>query len=210
MKERSLNIPVSESEVRELKIGDTVYLTGPIYTGRSLLHIRCIDQDICPPLDFTRMNVLLHVGPVMEKVGDTWKAIGLMPTSSIRFEKYGSAIIRKLGIRAIIGKTTMGHKTMETMKEVGCVHLTAVGVMGNILARQVVRVPEVHFLDELGKTEATWVMEVENAGPFIVSIDTYGNNIFSQIDSIVKENFKEFYKKFGISDDFTYTDVNPL
>ncbi len=209
MKEKHFKIPLTEEDVRGLEIGDVVYLDGPIYTGRSLLHIRAIDQDIIPPIDFSKMNVCVHVGPVMEKVDDLWKPVGIAPTSSIRFEKYGAALIKKLGIRTIIGKTTMGQLSMNAMKELGCVHLTVVGVMGNIFARQVTRVIGVHFLDELGKTECTWVMEVENAGPFIVSIDTKGNNLFHQVDSKVKENFKEFYKKFDIPEDFIYTEVNP-
>ncbi len=52
-------------------------------------------------------------------------------------------------------------------------------------------------------------MEIENAGPFIVSIDTHGNNLFHQVDAKVKEKFKEFYRRFDIPEDFTYTDVNP-
>lgn len=132
----------------------------------------------------------------------------MAPTSSIRFEKYGSAIIKKLGIRAIIGKTTMGNGTMEMMKKFGAVHLTVVGIMGNLLASQVKRVLGVHFLEELGRTEATWVMELEKAGPFIVDIDTKGNNLFHQLNREVELRFKEFYKKFGVPRGFKYTDVN--
>ena len=208
MAKKYLKIPLTEGDVRGLEIGDVVFLDGPVYTGRSLFHIRAVDQNIIPPIDFKKMNVLLHIGPVMEKVGDLWRPVSMAPTSSIRFEKYGAAVIKKLGIRGIIGKTTMGVGTMEMMKEFGAVHLTVVGVMGNLLANEVKRVLGVHFMDELGKTEATWVMELEKGGPFIVDIDTKGNNLFHQVNKDVASKFEKFYEKFGISKEFKYTDVN--
>jgi len=208
MAEKYLKIPLTEDEVRELKIGDVVFLDGPVYTGRSLFHIRAIDQNIIPSLDFKQMNVLMHIGPVMEKLDDSWRPVSMAPTSSIRFEKYGAAIIKKLGIRAIIGKTTMGNETMEMMKKFGCVHLTVVGIMGNLLANQAKKVLGVYFLEELGRTEATWVMELEKGGPFIIDIDTKGNNLFHQVNREVESKFEKFYEKFGIPKGFEYTDVN--
>lgn len=208
MPEKYLKIPLKEEDVRGLDIGDIVFLDGPVYTGRSLFHIRAVDQNIIPPIDFSVMNVLLHIGPVMERVEDIWRPVSMAPTSSIRFEKYGASIIKKLGIRAIIGKTTMGIGTMEMMKKFGAVHLTVVGVIGNILAKQVKKVIGVYFLEELGKTEATWVMELERGGPFIVDIDTKGNNLFHQVNRDVNLRFEKFYEKFGIPKDFKYTDVN--
>ena len=164
MSERRLKIPLSETVVRSLDIGEIVYLDGPIYTGRSLFHIRCIDEGICPPIDPDKMNVLFHAGPMMEKVSDEWKPLSMTLTASIRFDKYGAAIVKKLGIRAIVGKTTMGNETMEAMKEHGAIHLTSVGIMTNILPAQAKKVLGVYFKEELGGTEATWMIEFEKAG----------------------------------------------
>ncbi len=207
MREKYLNVPLSERDVRELEIGEVVYLNGPVYTGRSLFHIRAVEQGIVPPVDPEKMNVLVHAGPMMEKVGDGWRPISMTLTASIRFDKYGPAIIKKLGIRAMIGKTTMGHETMETMREYGAVHLTAVGVMTNILPAQVRKVMGVYFMEELGGTEATWIMELEKAGPFIVDIDTKGNNLFQQLHREVEKRFKILYRRFGVPRGFRYTDV---
>ncbi len=207
MREKYLKVPLSERDVRELEIGDVVFLNGPVYTGRSLFHIRAVEQDIVPPVDPEKMNVLVHAGPMMEKVGDGWRPISMTLTASIRFDKYGPAIIKRLGIRAMIGKTTMGHETMEAMRKYGAVHLTAVGVMTNILTAQVRKVLGVYFMEELGGTEATWMMELEKAGPFIVDIDTQGNNLFHQLHREVEKKFKKFYRRFGIAKGFRYTDV---
>lgn len=207
MNEKFLKIPLSEEDVRGLKIGDVVFLNGPVYTGRSLFHIRAVDQDIIPPIDRGKMNVLVHAGPMMERVNDSWRPISMTLTASIRFDKYGPAIINKLGIRAMVGKTTMGRETMNAMKEYGAVHLTSVGIMTNILPAQVNKVLGVYFLEELGGTEATWVMELEKGGPFIVDIDTEENNLFHQVNREVERRVKKLYKKFGIPESFRYTDV---
>jgi tartrate/fumarate subfamily iron-sulfur-dependent hydro-lyase beta chain len=203
-----LKIPLSEEDARGLQIGDVVYLSGPIFTGRSLFHIRAIDHDTIPPIDYERVNVLFHAGPMMTMKDNSWMPVSMTLTASIRFEKYCADVIRKLVLRAVVGKTTLGLGSMKVMEELGAVHLTSVGIMTNILPAQVKEVLGVHFLDEIGKTEASWVMQVENAGPFLVDIDTRGNNLFYDIREKVKKRFKSFYEKYGIPEDFKYTDVN--
>ena len=206
MKTRRLAIPLQEEDVRGLNIGDVVYLDGQVYTAMSLFHIRAIDTDVLPPIDFKEMNVLLHAGPLMKRTEDRWIPLGIDPTSSLYLDKYGPGIISKLAIRAIIGKTTMGRETMGIMKKCGCIHLTVPGVMGNILASQAKRVVGVYDLEELGSNEATWIIELENAGPFIVDIDTYGNNLIHVRNNVIAEHLEEFYEKYGVRD-FTYINV---
>jgi L(+)-tartrate dehydratase beta subunit len=145
----------------------------------------------------------------MEKVGNGWRVVGVTPTSSIRFEKYGGAVVRLLGLRALIGKTTMGAETARAFREVGCVHLTPVGVCGNILARQVTEVKAVHFREEIGNAEATWVYELLDAGPFIVDMDSSGRNLFHEVYRESSRRLAEAYPRFGIRPDFEYTDVAP-
>ena len=201
---KRLTIPLLEKDVRQLNIRDVVYLDGLIYTCRSLFQIRAVEQDILPPIGFKKMNVMFHMGGIMKKVENEWIAVSLLCTSSIRFEKLGAPIIKKLGVRAIIGKGTMGVETMRAMKEVGCAHLSWGGLMGTMLAKNVKRVVDVYDLEELGPLEATWVLEIENFGPFIVDIDTNGNNLFDQVNEQVNKKLETAYEKYGIKD-FTYT-----
>lgn len=176
-----LQLPIDEKKARSLKLGEMVVVSGRLFTGRSLIHIRAIEQDIVPPLDFEKNNCFFHVGPVMRREGNEWKIVSIEPTSSIRFERYGADLIRKLKLRTIIGKTTMGLRTAQALREVGGVHLSKVGICGNLLVSGVKSIEGVYFLDELGKTEATWVFDVERMGPFFVDIDANGNNYFDQI-----------------------------
>jgi tartrate/fumarate subfamily iron-sulfur-dependent hydro-lyase beta chain len=203
MAAKRLSIPLSEKDVRGLNIWDVVYFDGLIYTCRSQFQIRAVEQEILPPVDFKKLNVMLHMGGIMKKVGESWIPLSLLCTSSIRFEKLGAQIINKLGVRAIIGKSTMGAGTMKAMKRLGCVHLAWGALIGNILAEKVKKVVEVHYLDELGPLEATWIFEVENFGPFVVDIDAHGNNLFDRLNTDVELQFKKAYEKYGIVD-YTY------
>lgn len=205
---RELHLPLSESEAGSLRLGDLCTVTGTIFTGRSRFHIRAMEEEIVPPLDYAKVNAFFHVGPVMRRDPDGWKIVSIEPTSSIRFERYGGDVVRKLGLRTLIGKTTMGPKTAAALAEVGGVFLSKIGLCGNQLAQQVRRVREVHFLEELGKTEATWVFEVERFGPFFVAIDARGNSYFENLDAEVEARFEAAREALGIPPNYQYTQVN--
>jgi fumarate hydratase subunit beta len=206
MTSRTLTVPLTEEDISSLKVGDVVHLSGAVFTAMSLFHIRYTEKGILPPLDFEKLNVLVHAGPLMKRFRDKWMPLGIDPTSSLYMDKYGPAIIEGLRLKAIVGKTTMGRESMAAMKDVGCVHLTIPGVMGNILASQVKRVIEVHDLEEVGSNEATWIIEFEKAGPFIVDIDIHGNNIIWDQHEKVKKEFRKFYAKYGLKE-FKYIHV---
>jgi len=206
---RHLQLPLSEKEARSLKIGEMVTLTGTVFTGRSRFHIRAIEQDILPPVDFREINVFFHAGPVMRQENGQWKIVSIEPTSSIRFERYGAAVVRKLNLRVLIGKTTMGRGTSEALREVGGAHLTKIGICGNQLVPQVKRIRAVYFLEELGKTEATWLFEVEKFGPFFVDMDARGNNYFDRLDKEVNGRLPVISRELGIPGDYKFTSVNP-
>ncbi len=205
---KHLQLPLSEDEARSLKMGDMVTVSGKVFTGRSRFHIRAIEDDILPPIDFSQINTFFHVGPVMRLKDDGWELVSIEPTSSIRFERYGADVVRKLKLRTLIGKTTMGPATTEALGEVGGVYLTKIGICGNQLGAQVKEVEEVYFLDELGKTEATWVFEVEKFGPFFVGIDSHGNNYFEELSKDVEKHMPEINAELGVPEDYDYTDVN--
>lgn len=206
---KNLQLPLEKEEARNLKLGEIVTVSGKIFTGRSRFHIRAIENNILPPIDFASVNCFFHVGPVMRKEGDEWKIVSIEPTSSIRFERYSADVVRKLNLRTIIGKTTMGRRTAEALRETGGVYLSKIGLCGNMLGTQVKKVHDVFFLEELGKTEACWVMEVENFGPFFVAIDSNGRSYFEDMNAEVSDKMKKVNEMLGIASEYTYTEVNP-
>jgi tartrate/fumarate subfamily iron-sulfur-dependent hydro-lyase beta chain len=205
---KNLSLPLSPDEARHLRLGEQVTVTGSVFTGRSRFHIRAVEDNLFPPLDFAKVNGFFHVGPVMRETGAGWEVVSCEPTSSIRFERYGPDVVRKFNLRTLIGKTTMGPATAEALREVGGVYLSKIGVSGNLLRKQVKRVREVHFLEELGKTEATWVFDVEAFGPFFVAIDAEGNNYFKDLDEEVRSRLPDIETSLGIPAGYAFTDVD--
>jgi L(+)-tartrate dehydratase beta subunit len=202
LKIAKLTTPLSLDDVQGLELGDMVYLNGLVFTCRGLFQRRVIDEGIPPPIDTRKINVMIHVGPIVQKTNEEWKVVSMAPTTSNRYEKWGAKTIEKLSLRAIVGKGTMGPSTAEAMRKFGCVHLTTVGVMGAMLPL-LVKVKEVHW-QELGPIEATWVLEAKDLGPFQVDIDTRGNRHFQKIDEVIEVRRKEVYKKLGIPESFKY------
>ena len=117
MAEYHLTSPLKEEEIRKLKIGDTVYLSGNAFTCRSRLQRYIFDEAHTLPFDTTDRNLLIHNGPIIIKEQGRWKLVSFMPTSSIRFEKWGAKSVKEWGLRMIVGKTTMGAETAAAMKE---------------------------------------------------------------------------------------------
>lgn len=206
---RDIKLPMTEEDVKSLKLGEMITVSGLLFTGRSRLHIRAIEDNIYPPIDYEKINCFFHVGPVMRQEEDgEWKVVSCEPTSSIRFERYGADVVRKFSLRTLIGKTTMGPATAQALKEVGGIYLSKIGLSGNALKDQVKKVHDVYFLDELGKTECTWIYEVDHFGPFFVAMDSEGNNYFEDLAKEAESKMPEIEKDLGIPAGYDYTEVN--
>jgi len=205
---KNIQLPMSRSDAESLQLGEMITVSGMLFTGRSRFHIRAVAENIYPDIDYEKINCFFHVGPVMRKNQEEWEVVSCEPTSSIRFERYGADVVRKFNLRTLIGKTTMGPGTAEALKEVGGVYLSKIGLSGNALRDQVKKVHEVHFLDELGKTECSWVYEVDHFGPFFVAIDARGRNYFEELAAEANARMPEIEKALDIPCGFQYTEVN--
>ena len=204
MAEYHLTSPLREEEIRKLKIGDTVYLSGNAFTCRSRLQRYIFDEGNTLPFDTSDRNLLIHNGPIVIKENGKWKLVSFMPTSSIRFEKWGAKSVKEWGLKMIVGKTTMGEETAAAMKEAGCVHVSPRSVSPNLWIDSI-EVEDVYLFDELGSIEAAWFFSVKELGPFIVDIDCEGNNYFDHLDECIANKKAEALKKLGIDNSFEFT-----
>jgi len=204
MADYHLKSPLLDSDVEQLKIGDVVYINGPAFTCRSRLQRYVFDEGFELPFSTDERNVLIHAGPIIINEAGEWELVSFMPTSSIRFEKWGARSVEEWGLKLICGKTTMGTATAAMMKEKKCVHITPCSVSPNLWSDSI-RVEDVHLLEELGSIEAAWLFDLQELGPFIVDIDCWGNNLFDQYRSRVDAKRDEAYKKLDIPEDFKYT-----
>ncbi len=177
-----LTTPLSEEAVRALKVGDIVLLQGEMYTGRDAVHAYLMKNP--PPVDL-RGAVLYHCGPVMLKQGDGWVTKAAGPTTSIREEPYQAEVIRRYGLRGVIGKGGMGAKTLAGMKEAGAVYLHAIGGAAQFYARAVEKVLGVHLM-EFGIPEAMWRLRVKDFLT-IVTMDAHGNSLHAEVKQATGE-----------------------
>ena len=175
---KRLTYPFSEKEVRSLKTGDAVLVSGKIFTGRDRFHKHFADGGTLP-VDF-RDGGLFHCGPVMVRKGGEWKVVAAGPTTSVRENPYEPAFIEASGVRLVIGKGGMDSNTLDACGKFGCVYLQAVGGAAALTAACVKRVPGVHFLEEWGAAEACWEFEMVDF-PCVVAMDSHGRSLFSSI-----------------------------
>jgi tartrate/fumarate subfamily iron-sulfur-dependent hydro-lyase beta chain len=174
----SLAAPITEEQIRSLKVGDTVELSGCLYTGRDAVHHR-LHTGVKPPVDL-RGQVIYHCGPVMVKnAAGAWECRGAGPTTSSREEPYQWEVIRDYGIRGVIGKGGMGQKTLDACRQYGCVYFHAIGGAAQVCAERITRVDGVDWM-ELGSPEAIWHLWVERF-PVIVTIDSHGNSLHKDV-----------------------------
>ncbi len=204
MAEYHLTSPLKDEDVTKLKLGDIVYISGPVFTCRSRLQKYIFDENNILPFSTENRNVLIHNGPIVIKEDGKWKLVSFMPTSSIRFEKWGAKSVNEWGLKMIIGKTTMGKKTAEMMKKRKCVHASPTSVSPNLWVDSI-EVEDVHLFKELGSIEAAWFFKINELGPFVVDIDSEGNNLFDNLDEKIAENKKNALKALGIEEDFEFT-----
>jgi fumarate hydratase class I len=115
-REIAMQAPISEEQIRSLKVGDVVLVSGLMYTGRDAVHAHLMKN--APPVDL-RGSVLYHCGPVVMRDGQSWKVTAAGPTTSIREEPYQAEILRTYGVRVVVGKGGMGAKTLAGLQEFG-------------------------------------------------------------------------------------------
>lgn len=204
MAEYHLTSPLTDEDVKKLKLGDTVYLSGECFTCRSRLQKYIFDEGNVLPFDTKDRNILIHNGPIVVKENGKWRLVSFMPTSSIRFEKWGAKSVSEWNLKMIVGKTTMGEKTAQMMKEKKCVHVSPRSVSPNLWIDSI-EVQDVYLYDELGRIEAAWFFKMNDLGPFIVDIDADGNNYFDHLDKDIADRKEKALKKLGIDDTFEFT-----
>lgn len=178
---RNLQIPFTEEQVRSLGLGEAVLLSGILYTARDAAHrwLAALPAPENPPP--IAGGVLYHCGPVVVSSGNgDWQITAAGPTTSAREEVYEADVIRRYGIRGIIGKGGMGEATAAACRECGCVYFSAVGGAAQVLAQAIVRVRNVFQYEEFGAPEALWELEVRNF-PVIVTMDAKGGSLHQQV-----------------------------
>ena len=199
MREVYLTCPVKSEDLVTLKLGDQVYLSGVIFTGREGLYQRLIEQNLELPVPVTEIsNVNFQCSPAATANEEGYVVKAVTATASFRFGKWMEAFFKKTACKIIIGKAGMTSADYKKhFVPAGAVYLTTVGYgLGATYGRTIRKVLNAYWLEELGVAQAVWVLEVEKMGPFIVESDSEGNSLFELCNEKVNENLKSLYEKF--------------
>jgi len=196
--EHHLKTPVPEEEIRNLRAGDLIYVTGTVITARDEAHLKALElheKGEAPPVDF-KGNGVFHCGPIMQKDdGGEWRVVAAGPTTSARMEIFQDEFIKVYRPSVIIGKGGMGKRTAKACQEYGCVYGAFTGGAALLAARGIKKVRNVFWLEELGMPECLWIYDVENFGPMIVTIDTHGGNLTADVGAKVAEKRDQLIKE---------------
>lgn len=175
-KMKRLTLPLSDSDIKNLKAGETVLLSGTMLTGRDAAHKRLyelVEKGEKLPIDI-KGELIYYVGPAPAKPGFAVGPAG--PTSSYRMDKYAPTLL-DLGLKGMIGKGARNQDVIDAIVRNGCVYFACVGGAAALIAKSIKK-EEILCYEDLG-TEAIRRYTVENF-PCIVAIDSYGNNAYTE------------------------------
>jgi tartrate/fumarate subfamily iron-sulfur-dependent hydro-lyase beta chain len=175
----ALAAPCDRATVEALRVGTLVDLSGTIITGRDRFHkyLACGGESPVALAD----AAIYHCGPIVAGRPGAWQLRAAGPTTSLREEPYMAEIIRRFGVRVIIGKGGMGAATQAACRDYGCVYLQAVGGGASIIAAGMAAVEAVYLLAEFGAAEAVWVFRCTRLRA-AVTIDAHGNSLYEGVE----------------------------
>ena len=174
--EFKLKTPLKRDTTGNLRIRDTVFISGIIYTARDSAHKRIVNEG--SPIKL-QGAVIFHAGPIIEEQEGEYRMVAVGPTTSTRMNAYQAEILDQ-GVLAIIGKGGMDKRTADALKRNNAVFLAAVGGCAALYVNSVVKITDVKWLD-LGVPEAIWELEVHDFGPLIVTMDSAGGNLYEEV-----------------------------
>ena len=174
-----LTTPISAEDLKDIHIGDIIYLSGSLTTCRDVAHRRVVEEGREIPVD-VRNNAILHAGPIIRPLeNDRFEMVSVGPTTSMRMEKFEYEFVKTTGVRVIVGKGGMKENTANACKDFGAIHCVIPAGNAVVAAVCVEEIVRAEWRD-LGMPETLWNCRVKEFGPLIVSIDAEGRNYFEE------------------------------
>jgi L(+)-tartrate dehydratase beta subunit len=197
MSEFFFETPLSEADVRQLRIGDSVTLDGIVFGVRDATLLRVFDDNVAPPVSW-RGAALLHTAPNVRKIAPgRYEPISVGTTTSMRMDRFTERLLKEHGVRAILGKGGLSDESARAMVEYGACYLTVTGGAAAVETLQVEEIEKVYWEDLM--PECVWQFRFRGFGPLIVGIDTHGGNLQMQVEANARERTAALLAKMGIT-----------
>jgi len=197
--DREITLPIAEKDVRGLRVGDILYITGKVFTARDEAHhLMLARREKGEEIPFHPEEMaLFHCGPVVKEEAGSWRVIAAGPTTSVRMELFEDHFLSAFKTRIVIGKGGMGDRTQAALEKEGAVYAHYTGGAGALAAGAVRRVERVLWLEKLGMPEAVWILDVERFGPLLVTMDSAGGNLYKDLDRTISRNRERINARIG-------------
>jgi len=184
------NMPVTEAEIRQLRVNDTVTLNGTLYGIRDATQIHMFDHGRKTRFDLNG-HAVIHTAPNVRWAGETqatpcgYAPICIGTTTSARMERFTRPLMQEYGVRVIIGKGGLGQGSLDAFRELGGVYLAIVGGAAALETTWVEVIEDVD-LDDLNP-ESLWKFRVKGFGPLLVSMDSHGASLYTAVNQSARE-----------------------
>ena len=184
------DMPVSEAQIRALRINDTVTLNGTLFGIRDATYIHMFDRGRKTRFDLNG-HAVIHTAPNVKKVEKSaqhpagYAPVCIGTTTSARMERFTRALMREYGVRMIIGKGGLGQGSLDTFRELGGVYVAVVGGAAALETTWIEKIEDVD-LDDLNP-ESLWKFRVKGFGPLLVSMDSHGASLYTEVNQAARE-----------------------
>ena len=197
MPEYSFTTPLTEENVRQLRVGDSVLLDGVIFGVRDANLMRIFDKGVPPPVDW-QGAALLHTAPNVRKIGPgKFEPLSVGTTTSMRMDRFTEGLLRDYGVRAILGKGGLSAKSAELMQKYGACYLSVTGGAAAMETLQIEEIEKVFWEDLM--PECIWQFRFKGLGPLTVGIDAHGGNLQNEVQNQAQQKTAELLRKMGVT-----------
>lgn len=186
MASHEFSTPISDAQVRALRIDDTVTLQGTLFGIRDATQIALFDRGRTTRFDLAG-HAVIHTAPNVRKVGPTaadptgYAPLCIGTTTSARMERFTRPLLERCGVRLVIGKGGLGNASLAAFGELGGAYLAVIGGTAALETTWVEAIEDVD-LDDL-HPESLWRFRVRNFGPLRVAMDSHGNSVYAAVDA---------------------------
>jgi L(+)-tartrate dehydratase beta subunit len=188
--------PLTEADVRQLRVGDSVTLDGVVFGVRDANLIRVFDQKVAPPVDW-RGAALLHTAPNVRQSGPgKFEALSVGTTTSMRMDRFTEGLLRDHGVRALLGKGGLSARSGELMAQYGACYLSVTGGAAALGTLQLEEIEKVFWEDLM--PECIWQFRYKGFGPLTVGIDMHGGNLQLEVQQQAEQKTAEILRRMGV------------
>jgi L(+)-tartrate dehydratase beta subunit len=196
MPEYRFKTPLTEANMRQLRVGDSVLLDGVIFGVRDANLIRVFDKGVKPPVDW-QGAALLHTAPNVRKIGPgKYEPLCVGTTTSMRMDRFTEGLLRDYGVKAILGKGGLSPRSAELMQQYGACYLSVTGGAAAMETLQIEEIENVYWEDLM--PECIWQIRFNGLGPLTVGIDAHGGNLQNQVQDDARSKLSDILKSIGV------------